>query len=60
MQISLGGMPLVANPVRFSRSDMNYELEPPTLGQHTDEVLAAKLEMSPAELKTLRNKGVLG
>ncbi len=60
MQISIGGMPLVANPVRFSRSELNYELEPPSLGQHTDEVLADKLAMSVDELNKLRSKGVLG
>ena len=60
MQINIGGMPLVANPVRFSRSGMNYELEPPLLGHHTDEVLTEVLAMSPEELSVLREKGVLG
>ena len=60
MLIEIEGMPLVANPMRFSRSEMNYDMEPPTLGQHTDEVLAAKLDMSVEELISLRAKGVIG
>jgi crotonobetainyl-CoA:carnitine CoA-transferase CaiB-like acyl-CoA transferase len=60
MQISIADMPLVANPMRFSKSNLNYELEPPSLGQHTDEVLVDKLAMSVDELSALRSKGVLG
>ena len=60
MQISIADMPLVANPMRFSKSNLNYELEPPALGQHTDEVLVDKLAMSVDELSALRSKGVLG
>ncbi|WP_026375852.1 CaiB/BaiF CoA transferase family protein [Aestuariibacter salexigens] len=32
-------VPLVANPVKFSATPIEYELAPPTLGQHTDEIL---------------------
>ena len=46
--------------MRFSKSNLNYELEPPSLGQHTDEVLVDKLAMSVDELLALRSKGVLG
>lgn len=36
---SAGKVPMVANPVKFSRSRVEYTQAPPTLGQHTAEVL---------------------
>ena len=35
-----GSVPGVANPIRMSASPVAYDRGPPTLGQHTDEVLA--------------------
>ena len=35
-----GNVPLVANPIRLSGSPVTYRTPPPTLGQHTAEVLA--------------------
>jgi len=32
-------IPLVRNPIRFSRSSLRYELAPPEIGEHTEEVL---------------------
>jgi crotonobetainyl-CoA:carnitine CoA-transferase CaiB-like acyl-CoA transferase len=34
-----GGVPQVANPIGLSTSPASYRLAPPTLGQHTAEVL---------------------
>lgn len=34
-----GSVPLVANPVRFSASPVDYRRSPPRLGEHSDEVL---------------------
>ena len=31
---------LVGNPIKLSRTPVQYERPPPTLGQHTEEVLA--------------------
>jgi crotonobetainyl-CoA:carnitine CoA-transferase CaiB-like acyl-CoA transferase len=50
---------LIANPSRFSETPVNYELPPPMLGQHTDEVLSEILQLSPTEIETLRTKGVV-
>ena len=36
----LGSVPLVANPVKFSETQIEYHSAPPTLGQHTEQVLA--------------------
>jgi crotonobetainyl-CoA:carnitine CoA-transferase CaiB-like acyl-CoA transferase len=34
-----GKVPLVANPIRMSASPVTYRRAPPTLGEHTGEVL---------------------
>jgi formyl-CoA transferase len=34
-----GVVPMVANPIKLSATPPAYELPPPTLGQHTDEIL---------------------
>lgn len=34
-----GSVRMVANPIKFSRTPIRYDMAPPTLGQHTDEVL---------------------
>lgn len=34
-----GSVPQVANPVKFSQTPIEYTQAPPTLGQHTDEIL---------------------
>jgi len=40
----LGTVPLVANPIRLSASPVQYRQAPPTLGEHTAEVLADWLQ----------------
>jgi crotonobetainyl-CoA:carnitine CoA-transferase CaiB-like acyl-CoA transferase len=52
--------PGVASPIRFSATPIQYELPPPRLGQHTDEVLREELQLDAAELKRLRSSGVIG
>jgi len=52
--------PGVASPIQFSQTPIQYELPPPRLGQHTDEVLREELELDAAELKRLRTSGVIG
>jgi crotonobetainyl-CoA:carnitine CoA-transferase CaiB-like acyl-CoA transferase len=37
---ALGSVPLVANPIRLSATPVEYRVAPPTLGEHTHEVLA--------------------
>jgi len=40
----LGAVPQVANPVVFSQTPIEYKEAPPTLGQHTEEVLSKWLK----------------
>jgi formyl-CoA transferase len=51
-------VPLVANPIKFSATPPAYDRAPPTLGQHTDEVLG-ELGVAPAEIERLRSRGVV-
>ena len=52
--------PGVASPIHFSETPIQYELPPPRLGQHTDEVLREELQLDAAERKHLRDLGIIG
>lgn len=54
-----GEVPLVANPIRLSASPVEYRRAPPTLGQHTEEVLADWLGLGAAELQRLKDKHII-
>ncbi|HSV34224.1 MAG TPA: CaiB/BaiF CoA-transferase family protein [Ramlibacter sp.] len=54
-----GTVPLVGNPIRMSASPVQYRRAPPTVGQHTPEVLQGWLEMGESEVDRLRGLGVL-
>jgi len=54
-----GKLPTVASPMRFSATPVEYKLAPPTLGQHTDEILRGVLGMGEAEIADLRASGTL-
>lgn len=51
-----GDVPLVANPIRLSESPVQYRQPPPTLGQHTEEVLRDWLAASSAQIDALRTR----
>jgi len=54
-----GTVPMVASPMRFSATPITYEVPPPTLGQHTAEVLAKRLSMSAEEIERLKRDGIV-
>src|SRR5574337_181607 len=49
----IGSVATVANPMRLSATPVSYRSAPPTLGQHTDEVLR-ELGLSAAAIAALR------
>jgi crotonobetainyl-CoA:carnitine CoA-transferase CaiB-like acyl-CoA transferase len=54
-----GAAPGVRNPIRYSRTAVEYDRSAPLLGEHTDAVLAERLGLGPQELRTLRDRGVV-
>jgi len=50
---------IIANPVKLSATPPDYRSAPPTLGQHTQEVLGGLLGMAEGEIAELKAKGVL-
>ncbi|HUN67376.1 MAG TPA: CaiB/BaiF CoA-transferase family protein [Burkholderiales bacterium] len=54
-----GKLPLVASPMRFSGTPLEYRLAPPLLGEHTDQVLTGLLKLTAADIAKLRADGVL-
>jgi glutaryl-CoA transferase len=54
-----GKLPLVASPMRFSGTPLAYQLPPPLLGEHTDQVLKEVLKLGEDEIAKLRAAGVL-
>lgn len=53
-----GTVDLIGNPIKMSETPVSYRRPPPTMGQHTDEVLQ-DLGLSEAEMAKLRQKGVI-
>src|SRR4029077_20986322 len=54
-----GKLPLVASPMRFSGTPLEHKLAPPTLGQHTEEILRGVLKLGASEIARLRADGVV-
>ena len=54
----IGPVKSMGNPVNLSATPVNYRLAPPTLGQHTQEVLA-ELGYDETAIAALREKGVV-
>jgi len=54
-----GKVPLIASPMKFSGTPLEHKTPPPTLGQHTDEVLRGLLRMDDAAIAKLRADGVI-
>jgi len=56
---TIGEIPQVANPVRFSASPVHYQRPPPLLGEHTSEVLRDVLQMDEQGISELRQRKVI-
>ncbi|MBX3628282.1 MAG: CoA transferase [Rhizobacter sp.] len=56
---TVGRMPLLGNPIKFSVTPVQYRRAPPTLGQHTAEVLREFAGADDAQLQALADKEVI-
>jgi formyl-CoA transferase len=56
---SAGAVKLVASPMRMSVTPPQYDMPPPLLGQHTDEVLNELLGYDAERIAALREKKIL-
>lgn len=54
-----GPIKLLNSPIKFSETKPKIRSPPPTLGQHTDEILREHLGMSEHEIKSLRDRGII-
>jgi crotonobetainyl-CoA:carnitine CoA-transferase CaiB-like acyl-CoA transferase len=54
-----GVFPALALPFKFEGFDDPALSRPPTLGEHTDSILAGRLGMTPAEIARLRAEGAI-
>jgi crotonobetainyl-CoA:carnitine CoA-transferase CaiB-like acyl-CoA transferase len=52
-------VPSVANPIKFSGTPIQYRNAPPTLGQHSHEVLQHYVGLSDADIEALSKKGIV-
>jgi crotonobetainyl-CoA:carnitine CoA-transferase CaiB-like acyl-CoA transferase len=56
---SAGTLRMTASPIKLSRYTATVRRPPPTLGEHTDDVLG-ELGYSATEIATLRDEGIVG
>ena len=54
-----GTMRLVASPMRLSATPTELRMAPPTLGQHTEEILREKLGLNAQEIELLKQNGAI-
>lgn len=54
-----GTIKMVNTPFKFSESTPGIRSAPPTLGQHTDEVLEEMCGMSRSEIEELKSKKIV-
>ena len=54
-----GKVPLIGNPVKMSGTPPQYRLAPPTLGQHTDEVLEELLDYNEEQIQSLKDESIV-
>jgi formyl-CoA transferase len=56
---TVGNMKLVASPMKLSKTPTEVRMAPPTLGQHTDEILRERLKLSADAISEIRSKGII-
>ena len=56
---TIGSVPSVANPIKYSATPLSYRSAPPTLGADTDEILRDVLGVTPTEIAQMRKAGII-
>ncbi|MEI6182795.1 MAG: CaiB/BaiF CoA-transferase family protein [Polynucleobacter sp.] len=56
---TVGNMKLVASPMKLSKTPTEVRMAPPTLGQHTEEILHERLKLNDQAIHELRDKGII-
>jgi crotonobetainyl-CoA:carnitine CoA-transferase CaiB-like acyl-CoA transferase len=56
---SIGSVPSVANPIKYSATPISYSSAPPMLGADTDEILREMIGVTPEEIARLRKAGIV-
>ena len=51
-------VPQVVSPFRFTNAPLEYQIPPPLLGQHSDEILRS-LGIDDARIAQLRGRGIV-
>ena len=54
-----GRVASVANPIKLSQTPIEYQLSPPMLGQHTDDVLGRLLDLDSDAIAALREAAII-
>jgi crotonobetainyl-CoA:carnitine CoA-transferase CaiB-like acyl-CoA transferase len=54
-----GEVDLIGCPIKMSETPVDYRHAPPTMGQHTEEVLGELLGLGEAEIARLREAGTI-
>ena len=47
------------SPMRFSETPVEHKAPPPTLGEHTEEILRRMLHLGDAQIAKLRADGIV-
>lgn len=56
---TLGRLRVLGTPLKLSETPVSIRSAPPTLGQHTADVLVNDLRLTPADVEGLRTQGVI-
>ena len=54
----LGPVPMVKSPINYSVTEQEYDLAPPKLGEHTDEILKGA-GYKAADIAALKDKNIV-
>ena len=50
---------LISNPIKMNETPVSYRYAPPLLGEHTDEILKAELNLNEDQIKSLKDSKII-